>query len=166
MVLLLACLFINYINTWTGLVRGVLLSAGTDRCLSLYSGLTQCQGHSPTSLSVHIFLAKYWLNLFRNYYWTIKAFAFYCTVSREKLMKNMETSLYCETTGHRVCHFNLKPIKSHYVQYIQCGCWSLRSTIRGLPLDGMGRTWSASSNTGGCFATLSLLGGCAGPGRK
>ena len=33
----------------------------------------------------------------------------------------------------------LEPIKSHYVQYIQCGCWSLSSTIRGLPCRYYGR---------------------------
>ena len=27
----------------------------------------------------------------------------------------------------------LEPIKIHYVHYIQCGCWSQSSTIRGLP---------------------------------
>ena len=59
----------------------------------------------------------------------------------------------------------LEPIKSHYVQYIQCDCWSLSSTFRGLPLDDLGGTWSALSFTGGWSATLSLSGGCAGPGR-
>ena len=78
----------------------------------------------------------------------------------------MMTSLYCETRLATVCHLNLKPIKCHYVQYIQCGCWSQSSTFRGLLLDVLGGTWSTSSFTGGQSATLSLLGGCAVPGRK
>ena len=30
----------------------------------------------------------------------------------------------------------------------------------------MGKSWSVSNIAGGRLATLSLLGGCAGPGRK
>ena len=30
----------------------------------------------------------------------------------------------------------------------------------------MGKSWSVSNIAGGCLATLSLLGWCAGPGRK
>ena len=60
-----------------------------DRCLLLYNGLTQGQGHTVTSPSVRI-LSQIWLSLFTI---NIKGFAFLNTVYREKLMKNTMTGL-------------------------------------------------------------------------
>ena len=82
-----ACLFIciSHEQVWSGCITK---SPGTDRCLSLYSGLTQCQGHTVWHpLLFAFFLAKFWLSLFRNYYWFIKGFAFYIQYTMKSLQK-------------------------------------------------------------------------------
>ena len=84
-----------------------------DRCLLLYSGLTQGQGHTVRHPLLFAFLSQIWLSLFTI---TIKGFAFLYTVYREKLTKNTVTSLYCETIGYGVPLFNLNP-GSMYIIY-------------------------------------------------
>ena len=88
------------------------------------------------------------------------------TVYREKLTKNTVTSLYCETIGYGVpFDSTLIPVK------VLCTLYTMRLLVSLLHLQRvalmvMGKSWSVSNITGGRLATLSLLGGCAGPGRK
>ena len=81
-------------------------------------------------------------------------------------MKNTVTSLYCETIGYGVpFDSTLIPVK------VLCTLYTMRLLVSLLHLQRvalmvMGESWSVSNIAGGRLATLSLLGGCAGPGRK
>ena len=81
-------------------------------------------------------------------------------------MKNTVTSLYCETIGYGV------PFDSTLIRVkVLCTLYTMRLLVSLLHLQRvalmvMGKSWSVSNIAGGRLATLSLLGGCAGPGRK
>ena len=78
----------------------------------------------------------------------------------------MVTSLYCETTGYGVpFDLTLIPVK------VLCALYTMRLLVSLLHLQRvasmvMGKSWFVSNIAGGHLATLPLLGGCAGPGRK
>ena len=139
-----------------------LTNCVADRCLLLYNDLTQGQGHTVRHPLLFVFLSQIWLSLFTI---NIKGFAFFLnTVYREKLTKNTVTSLYCETIGYGV-PFNLTLIP------VLCTLYTMRLLVsllhrQRVALMVMGKSWSVSNIAGGRLATLSLLGGCAGPGRK
>ena len=149
---------------WSGcLHRSSLCVYVADRCLLLYNGLTQGQGHTVQHPLLFVFLSQIWLSLFTI---NTKGFAFLDTVYREKLRKNTVTSLYCETIGYGVpFDSTLVPVK------VLCTLYTMRLLVSLLHLQRvalmvMGKSWSVSNIAGGRLATLSLLGGCAGPGRK
>ena len=129
----------------------------------IYNGLTQGQGHTVRHPLLFVFFSQIWLSLFTN---IPRGFAFLNTVYREKLTKNTVTSLYCETIGYGVpFDSTLIPVK------VLCTLYTMRLLVSLLHLQRvalmvMGKSWSVSDITGGRLATLSLLGGCAGPGRK
>ena len=135
-----------------------------DRCLLLYNGLTQGQGHTVRHPLLFVFLSQ----IFGLVYLQLipRGFAFLDTVYREKLTKNTVTSLYCETIGYGVpFDSTLVPVK------VLCTLYTMRLLVSLLHLQRvalmvMGKSWSVSNIAGRRLATLSLLGGCAGPGRK
>ena len=145
---------------WSGCLHHLSVA---DRCLLLYNGLTQGQGHTVRHPLLFVFLSQIWLSLFTI---NTKGFAFLDTVYREKLTKNTVTSLYCETIGYGVpFDSTLVPVK------VLCTLYTMRLLVsllhrQRVALMVMGKSWSVSNIAGGRLATLSLLGGCAGPGRK
>ena len=78
----------------------------------------------------------------------------------------MVTSLYCETIGYGVpFDSTLIPVK------VLCTLYTMRLLVSSFHLQRvalmvMGKSWSVSNIAEGRLATLSLLGGCAGPERK
>ena len=133
------------------------------QCLLLYSGLTQGQGHTVRHPLLFVFLSQ----IFGLVYLQLLPRGLpFNTVYREKLTKNTVTSLYCETIGYGV------PFDSTLILVkVLCTLYTMRLLVSSLHLQRvalmvMGKSWSVSNITGGHLATLSLLGGCAGPGRK
>ena len=147
---------------WSGCLHRSVWQTGV---CCIYNGLTQGQGHTVRHplLFELLFEPNFWLSLFTI---NIKGFAFLNTVYREKLTKNTVTSLYCETIGYGV-PFDLTLI----LVKVLCTLYTMRLLVSLLHLHRvasmvMGKSWSVSNIAGGHSATLSLLGGCAGPGRK
>ena len=140
------------------------LSVWQTSVCCIYSGLTQGQGHTVR----HPLLFEFFEPNFGLVYLQLipRGLSFRIQYTMKKLTKNTVTSLYCETIGYGVpFDSTLIPVK------VLCTLYTMRLLVSLLHLQRvalmvMRKSWSVSSIAGGRLATLSLLGGCAGLGRK
>ena len=127
--LLIACLL--HQASQAGRDASLQLSVWQTGVCCIYNGLTQGQGHTVRHPLLFVFFEP---NFGLVYLQLIpRGLPFRIQYTVKKLTKNTVTSLYCETIGYGVpFDSTLIPVK-FYVHCIQCGCWSLCSTFRGLP---------------------------------
>ena len=111
-----------------------------DRCLLYIYGLTQGQSHTVRHPLLFVIFEPNFGLVYLQF--NIKGFAFLNTVYREKLTKNMVTSLYCETLGYGVpFSLTLIPVK------VLCTLYTMRLLVSLLHLQRvasmvMGKSWS------------------------